>query len=67
MKAGGLGGANTRTGIVFEGRMDLIQKFEELEGYEVRGNVIYYLDQQVALYFKKSSLYRLLEGFGVDY
>lgn len=67
MKKGGVGGANTRTGIVFEGRVDLIQRFKELPNYDVKGREIFYKDQQVALYFKKRSLYRFLEEQGVDY
>lgn len=67
MKKGGVGGANTRTGIVFEGRVDLIKRFEELDGYEVKGNLIYFNGKETALYFKKRSLYRFLENQGVDY
>lgn len=67
MKKGGKGGANTRTGIVFEGRVDLIQRFEELDGYEVKGHTIYFQDKQVALYFKKRSLYRFLDEQGINY
>lgn len=67
MKKDGVGGANTRTGIVFEGRVDLIQRFKELPNYDVKGREIFYKGQQVALYFKKRSLYRFLEEQGVDY
>lgn len=67
MKKGGVGGANTRTGIIFEGRVDLITRFEELDGYEVRQNLIYYQGKKIAQYFKKRSLYRFLETQGVDY
>lgn len=67
MKKGGVGGANTRTGIVFEGRVDLIKRFEDLEDYEVKHNLIFYKDEEVARYFKKRSLYRFLDEQGVDY
>lgn len=67
MKRGGTGGANTRTGIIFEGRVDLIKRFEELNGYSVNGNEIYYDNNQVALYFKKRSLYKFLDDQGINY
>jgi len=67
MKKGGIGGANTRTGIIFEGRVDLIKRFEELDGYDVKHNHIYYKGDLVAHYFKKRSLYKFLEEQGVDY
>lgn len=67
MKLGGVGGANTRTGIMFEGRVDLINRFSELDGYEVQGNTIYCLQREVARYFKKRSLYTFLESQGIDY
>ena len=67
MKKGGIGGANTQTGIVFEGKVDLIKRFDELKGYSVKANRIYYEGKQVALYFKKRSLYRFLEEQDIDY
>lgn len=67
MKKGGIGGANTRTGIIFEGRVDLVKRFEELNGYEVKRNIIFYRGQEVAHYFKKRSLYTFLETQDVDY
>jgi hypothetical protein len=67
MKKGGTGGANTRTGIVFEGRVDLIKRFDELDGYDVKDHQIHFHGEEVALYFKKRSLYRFLEKQGVDY
>lgn len=67
MILGGIGGANTRTGIIFEGRVDLIDRFTELDGYAVHDNVIFYEGEQVAHYFKKRSLYAFLESQGVNY
>ena len=67
MKKGGIGGANTHTGIEFEGKVDLIKRFEELKDYDVRQNIIYYKDEIVAHYFKKRSLYRFLDSEGIDY
>ena len=31
----GKGGANTRTGLLFEERIDLVKLFEKIEGYEI--------------------------------
>ena len=67
MKAGGIGGANTQTGIVFEGKVDLLTRLEKVAGYSVKGNRIFYRNDEVALYFKKRSLYRHLEKQDVDY
>lgn len=67
MKKGGIGGANTQTGIVFEGKVDLLVRLEQLKGYEVKGRDIYYDGEEVAKYFKKRSLYRYLEEQGIDY
>jgi len=35
MIKGGTGGGNTKSGLIFEERVDLITIFEELEGYQV--------------------------------
>ena len=67
MKKGGTGGANTQTGLVFEKRVDLIKRFEELDGYEVKGNQVYYQGTEVARYYKKRSLYSYLASEGVQY
>jgi hypothetical protein len=67
MIKGGKGGGNTRVGIEFEARVDLLNQIDELPGYEIDGNNILYKGTEVALFFKKRGLYRHLEGLGVDY
>jgi hypothetical protein len=67
MIKGGIGGANTRTGIVFEGKVDLLDRLRQLSGYDVKRDDIYYHDEFVAKYFKKRSLYRFLETQDIDY
>lgn len=67
MKKGGVGGANTQTGIVFEGKVDLRTKLEEVPGYKVAGHVIYYNDKIVGYSYRKNSLYTFLKEQGVDY
>lgn len=67
MIKGGKGGGNTRVGIEFEGRVDLLNQFEELDDYKVKGHEIIYKNDIVALFFKKRGLYNHLEKLGVDY
>lgn len=68
MIKGGVGGANTQTGIVFEGKVDLLTRLDQVEGYEIKNkNEIFYKGTRVALYFKKRSLYRHLESQNIDY
>lgn len=73
MIKGGTGGANTGTGLVFEERVDLINLFNNIEGYSVintdnrSGARIFYNDHKVARCFKKYEFYRFLEEFEVDW
>ena len=67
MIEGGIGGANTKTGIIFEGRVDLLTKFKTLDRYSVKENIILYDKKEVARYYKKRSLYKLLEENNINY
>ena len=67
MKKGGIGGANTQTGIHFEGRVDILKKLAELPGYKINGNIIYYEDEEVARSYRENSLYVFLKEQGIDY
>ena len=67
MKKGGFGGANTKTGLAFEGKTDLIAYLSEQPGYSTRGNEIYYKGEFVARTFKKSQFYKFLEEYGIDW
>jgi hypothetical protein len=67
VKKGGIGGANTQTGIHFEGRVDLLVKLAQLPGYHVDGSNIFYDEEQVARSFRKNSLYVFLAEQGIDY
>lgn len=42
MKIGGIGGANTKTGIAFEGKTDLGTFLADQEGYSVINNIVYF-------------------------
>ncbi|MBA2279015.1 hypothetical protein H0V99_01050 [Candidatus Saccharibacteria bacterium] len=67
MKKGGVGGANTQTGIKFEGRVDLLTKLDQLTDYEVNGHTILFKGEEVAYSYRKNSLYVFLKEQGVDY
>ena len=63
----GVGGANTRTGLVFEGETDLAAFLNEQQGYEVIGNEVYYKNELVANVFKKYQFYDFLEEYGIEW
>lgn len=67
MKKGGIGGANTQTGIKFEGKVDLLTQLDQLSGYEVKGSSIYFDGKEIARSFRKNSLYVFLKEQGIDY
>ena len=69
----GKGGANTKTGLVFEERVDLITLFKKIKGYSVEDTLnkagfrIYYNRQEIARCFKKYEFYRFLEEYGINW
>ncbi|MBI5798072.1 hypothetical protein HZA98_04175 [Candidatus Woesearchaeota archaeon] len=76
MKEGGEGGANTLSGLKFEGRADLIASFQNLKGYKVverktENNIwhqLFFKDKEVARVYKKYSFYKIfLEEYQVDW
>ncbi len=67
MIEGGIGGANTKTGLVFEGKVDFLTFIKNKPGYTVKDNTIFYNEKEVALSFKKNGLYKYLESKGVNY
>ena len=67
MKIGGIGGANTKTGLHFEGKVDLLTFIKKQKGYSVKGSEIFYKKERVALSFKKNGLYKYLEKNGINY
>lgn len=66
MIIGGVGGANTKTGLDFEVKTDLKQLFEQIDGYDLRpsanrtGYEIWFHGEKLAYCFKKQELYRFL-------
>lgn len=72
MKKNGIGGANTKTGLIFEGKTDLKSFLEKQNGYSCIENKkgwidVFYNNKQVASIFKKSSLYKFLNFRNVNW
>lgn len=67
MKKGGIGGANTKTGLAFEGDVDFITFIAKQKNYSVKGNEIFYNKKKVGITFKKNGFYRFLDENKVDY
>lgn len=67
MIKGGIGGANTKTGLVFEGKTDFLTFIKKQKNYGVKGNDIFYKGEKVAASFKKYDLYKYLGKYGIDY
>ena len=73
MKAGGSGGANTLTGLVFEAKVDFLTLLGNIPGYEIKkirsraGISVLFKDKLVARCFKKHDFYNFLEEEKVDW
>jgi len=69
----GIGGANTKTGLHFEERVDIKKLLENIEGYELvktsnrSGYKIFYGGKEVARCFQKHEFYRFLIEYKVDW
>lgn len=73
MKKDGVGGANTRTGLIFEGLTNLADFLATQKGYTVKrykfinSFEVFFNDKSVGYIFKKTALYRFLEHRGVKW
>lgn len=64
----GKGGGNTRTGLVFEGKVDLATFLSGQPHYTVAGDKVYYDNGLVARVFKKNSFYSIfLKELNIDW
>ena len=64
----GLGGANTRTGLVFEGKTDLATFLNSQQSYKVNNqNEVFYNDDLVGQIFKKHAFYKFLESRNIKW
>ena len=67
MIKGGIGGGNTRTGLVFEGKVDLTSFLSKQPHYYIENGIVYYDNKEVARIFKKHGFYKFLEDIGIDW
>ena len=67
MIQGGKGGANTLTGLTFEGKTDLATYLNAQKGYTVTGENVFFDGKLVARVFKKYAFYRFLQEYGIDW
>jgi len=71
MKLGGIGGGNTQTGLLFEGKADFLTLLDSAKGYSIKkakiGFDVLFYNKCVAHTYKKYDLYRFLESVGVQW
>jgi len=73
MKTGGLGGANTLTGLNFEGRVDFQKLLGGISGYSIAkipnkaGTGVFFEGKLVARCFKKHDFYKFLDESKVNW
>jgi len=67
MIIGGKGGANTHTGLVFEGKTDIATFLSKQAGYKVEDDKVFYNGKQVARVFKKYGFYAFLKELDIDW
>lgn len=67
MKYKGKGGANTKTGLVFEGKTDLTTFLSQQKGYSVKEGNVNFNNEPVGRIFKKHSFYKFLTEHGIDW
>ncbi|PCM56908.1 hypothetical protein CP502_06240, partial [Campylobacter sp. BCW_8712] len=68
MITGGIGGSNTQTGLVFEGRVDLATFLSQQNGYTLNEKQeVFFNNKKVARIFKKHKLYEFLEELKINW
>lgn len=67
MIRGGIGGANTQTGLAFEGKTDLATFLQGYEGYTVVDGNVSFEGKKVARIFKKYAFYKFLDELGINW
>ena len=58
MKEGGIGGGNTKTGLIFEGKTDILTFLSKQKDYTVNENIIFFKGKKVARTYKKYAFYK---------
>lgn len=61
----GIGGANTKTGLTFEGKTDLATFLGKQKGYKVIKDKVFYNNELVARVFKKYEFYKFIEEYNI--
>ena len=46
MKTGGFGGANTKTGLAFEGKTDILTFLSKQKDYQVQENIVFFKGEE---------------------
>jgi len=67
MKKGGIGGSNTKTGLIFEGKTDLKTFLSQQKGYSINNLDVLYNNEVVAYIYKKYDFYKFLSLRGIDW
>lgn len=67
MIRGGIGGGNTKTGLIYEAKVDLTTFLNDQKGYVVKDMDIFYNEELVGNIFKKHGLYKFLKQNGIDW
>lgn len=67
MIQGGIGGGNTKTGLIYEAKVDLETFLNNQSGYTVKDMDIFFNKELVGNIFKKHDLYRFLANKGIDW
>lgn len=67
MICGGFGGGNTKTGLIYEAKVDLTTFLKEQDGYQIKNMEVFYDEKLVGYIFKKRGLYKFLARKGVDW
>lgn len=64
----GKGGGNTKTGLVFEGKVDLATFLSHQPHYSIKGHDVYFDNEKVARVFKKNDFYSIfLKELNIDW
>jgi hypothetical protein len=73
MKTGGVGGANTLTGLNFENKVDFQKLLGDIPGYQIKklsdkaGSGVYFENELVARCFRKQEFYKFLGESKIDW
>ena len=67
MIKGGKGGSNTKTGLQFEGQMDLSTFLGKQKNYSINKEKVFFKKKLIAKIFKKHSFYKFLKELQINW